>query len=58
VRIEASLRGLEADARYEVRSFDDGPTTVHDGSDLLTRGIAVEIPEKPGSRLFVYRRLH
>ncbi len=58
VRIEAPLRGLKADARYEVRSFDDGATTVHDGRDLLTKGIAVEIPEKPGSRLFVYRRLH
>jgi alpha-galactosidase len=55
-RLEAPLRGLEADARYELRWLSDGPRQEASGRDLLERGLAVEIA-RPGSALLVYRRL-
>jgi len=54
---EAQLRGLEPDAEYELRSWDDGRTWRSRGEALMTAGFSVTVNEKPGSALFVYRRV-
>jgi alpha-galactosidase len=54
--LEAPLYGLEPDARYEWRDMDGGETRQVSGHELLERGITVEIADRPGSALFVYKR--
>jgi len=56
-RMDAVLRGLDPDARYEVRSLDDGSVTKVSGRELMEKGVAIEIVEKPASALLVYRRV-
>lgn len=58
------LRGLDPAAMYEVINFDvEGTTKVSGGStplttgkDLMEKGLTVEIAEKPGAAVIVYRR--
>ena len=51
------LRGLDPAADYEVTSFDaEGSTTVS-GKELMEKGLAVEIKDKPGAAVTVYRCL-
>lgn len=56
-RLEAPLRGLEPGARYEWRSLDGGAVSERSGRELVEQGICVEIAEKPGSALFIYKRV-
>jgi alpha-galactosidase len=56
-RMDAMLRGLEPDVRYEVRSMDGAQATRRTGRQLMETGIPIEIVEKPGSALFIYKRL-
>jgi hypothetical protein len=63
-RLEARLAGLDPDGRYEWRSLDGdathrGPSAlIHlTGRELMEQGISIEIAEKPGSALFVYKRV-
>ncbi|HEY3265660.1 MAG TPA: alpha-galactosidase [Armatimonadota bacterium] len=55
---ELRLRGLEPGARYEVRSVDPAaaPTEVR-GADLMEKGLAVAIGERPGCAVIVYRKV-
>ena len=55
-RMEARLRGIDAEAEYEVYSFDDDATTTCTGSELTGAGLAIEIDDPPGSRMYRYRR--
>lgn len=58
------LRGLDPAATYEVTNLDeDGSTKVSGGStplstgkDLMEKGLTVEIKDKPGAAVIVYRR--
>ena len=56
-RLESPLRGLDPDARYEWRSLDSGTAIQVTAQDLMEKGARVEITDKPGSALLVYRRL-
>ena len=56
-RLETPLHGLEPDARYEWHSMDSGAVTRVSGRELLETGVSIEIESKPGSALYVYRRL-
>ena len=55
--MQAALRGLDAESQYEVRSLDGGGATAWLGRDLTDGGMGFEIAERPGSALFVYRRV-
>lgn len=54
-RMESSLHGLDPEARYEWRSLDSGAVAQISGRDLLEKGVSIEIGEKPGSALFIYK---
>jgi len=56
-RLEIRLGGIDAKATYEVRSFDDGGTARVAGADLAGGKFGIEITERPGSRLYTYRRI-
>lgn len=51
------LRGLDPAAAYEVTNFDVTGTTVASGKDLMEQGLPVEIKDKPGAAVMVYRRV-
>lgn len=55
--LESPLQGLEAGATYEWRSLDSGAVTRVSGRDLLEKGVSIEIGDRPGSALFVYKSL-
>ena len=49
------LKGLDPEGQYEVTNFDaQGPVKIS-GEDLLNRGLTVEINEKPGAAVIMYR---
>ena len=51
------LRSLDPAAMYEVANFDvAGPTRVS-GKDLMEKGLTIEIKDKPGAAVVVYRML-
>jgi alpha-galactosidase len=56
-RLEARLAGLDPDGRYEWRSLDSGATIQLTGRALMEQGVSIEIAEKPGTALFVYKRV-
>lgn len=56
-RMEVSLQGLDPEARYEVRDEDTGAVEERTGSQLAQAGLVAEIPDRPGSRLWWYKRL-
>jgi alpha-galactosidase len=51
------LRGLDPAAQYEMANFDVAGATVVSGRDLMDKGLTVEIKEKPGAAVIVYRRI-
>jgi alpha-galactosidase len=53
--ITIRLHNLEAEAQYAV-AFDDYGITLRKGGRELTEGLAIKIPEAPGSLLIKYRR--
>jgi alpha-galactosidase len=55
--MEMCLKGLDADVTYTLYSFDDDSTEIHSGSDLMSGKLLVEIGDKPGSRLYSYKRV-
>jgi alpha-galactosidase len=57
VRFQACLRGLDEEAEYEVRCVDTGKSTRARGREWAEKGLVVEVPERPGSRLFTYRHV-
>ena len=50
------LRGLEPDARYTITTFDAPATTELTGCELLDSGLPVNIAEKPGAAVIVYKK--
>jgi alpha-galactosidase len=51
------LKGLDPDASYEVTNLDGGTPIRTSGKDLMTDGVSVELTEKPGSALLVYKKI-
>ncbi len=56
-RWEAAARALDADADYELTSWDGQAGRLLSGKALMDGGLVVTVDEKPGSALFTYRRL-
>ncbi len=56
-RLESPLRGLDPSARYELQNADTGEVAVASGSELLEKGVCIDIAERPGSALVLYRRV-
>ena len=56
-RMEVRLQGLDPEATYEVKDADTGAASRRAGSELREKGLLAEIEEKPGSRLWWYRKL-
>lgn len=54
---EFRLRGLDPAATYEVTDLDSNRTQRAPGRDLLERGLAVELPDRPAAALLTYRRI-
>ncbi|MCE5322693.1 alpha-galactosidase [bacterium] len=52
----APLHGLDADAIYELHPADGTGTIQAKGSELAQDGLTIEISEKPGSALYIYRK--
>ena len=52
---EMCLKNLLPDGVYEIRDFDSGETSTAKGSELMGKGIRVEMPQPRSSRLFSYR---
>jgi alpha-galactosidase len=50
------LHGLDPEAVYEVRDLDREAVTAVPGRELMTRGLRIQVTEKPGAVVFVYRR--
>lgn len=50
------LRGLDVDAEYHLTDLDAGRSWTMSGRELVERGVAVEIGQRPGSAVIVYRR--
>lgn len=50
------LHDLEPAAQYELTDFDVEGTTRISGKDLMEKGLRVEIKDKPGAAIIVYRR--
>jgi alpha-galactosidase len=51
------LRGLDPAAQYEMANFDVESATIMSGKDLMDKGLTVEIKDKPGAAVIVYRRM-
>jgi hypothetical protein len=51
-----ALHALNPSAAYAITRLDDGAVTRRPGSELTSKGLAVTLPERPGSTLLVYRR--
>jgi alpha-galactosidase len=49
------LRGLDADAKYDLDDFDRGTTTLS-GRELLDKGLEVRLDRRPDSAVISYRR--
>jgi alpha-galactosidase len=54
-RIILPLNGLDPKTRYEVTDFDLAVRTFTSGSELMSKGLTVEIKNKPGAAVFTYR---
>ena len=50
------LRGLDPKAMYDVTNFDVAGSTKVSGKDLMEKGLTVEIADKPGAAVIVYKR--
>jgi alpha-galactosidase len=49
------LSGLNAKARYEVLNFDVAGAGFTSGSELMKKGLTVEVKDKPGAAIVLYR---
>ncbi|MGA7289876.1 MAG: alpha-galactosidase [Terriglobales bacterium] len=52
------LRGLDAAAMYEVTDLDSKTPTTVSGSELMRRGLHVELAEKRTAAIIIYKRVH
>ncbi len=51
------LRGLDPKAKYEVESLDGLPAQTLSGKELMEKGLTAEIKDKPGSAIYLYRKM-
>ncbi|MDE0298953.1 MAG: alpha-galactosidase [Candidatus Poribacteria bacterium] len=51
------LRGLEPDARYELKDFDVPVITAFTGCDLIKEGVTINIPDQPGAAVVRYTKI-
>ena len=51
------IGGLEPDAQYELRDFDNAETTTTAGRDLMDKGLTINIPEQPGAAVVRYTKV-
>jgi hypothetical protein len=51
------LRGIDPVATYEVTNFDLEGSTEVSGKELMEQGLKIEIKDKPGAAVIVYRRV-
>ncbi len=56
VRADFRLRGLDPVATYEVTNLDAEGSPQMRGADLMEKGLAVELKDKPGSAVIVYKK--
>ena len=54
--LRLKLHGLDAAARYEVRSLDAATASVISGKSLLDEGLKVELECKPAAAVIRYQR--
>jgi alpha-galactosidase len=54
--LTVKLHGLEPDARYVVTDRNTGKTNEMPGAEMMAQGLALDLPEAPGSALITYRR--
>jgi alpha-galactosidase len=52
------LRGLDPTATYEVDDLDGSASNTSSGRDLMQKGLHVELAEKPGAAIIIYKRVH
>jgi alpha-galactosidase len=50
------LCGLDPAAQYEVANLDAQGSTIISGQDLMEKGLKVEIKDRPGAAVILYRR--
>lgn len=51
------LKGLDANAQYEIVNFDTQTPVVFTGKELIEKGLKVEISDKPGSAIIRYAKV-
>jgi alpha-galactosidase len=51
------LRGLDKNARYDVRSVDSEEKKTYSGAELLDTGLPVEIGTRPGAVILTYEKI-
>jgi len=51
------LRGLEADARYQIADVDCEGTTEVSGRELMEMGLLVRMTDQPDSAIIIYKRM-
>ncbi len=49
------LRGLDSKAGYEVMNFDLASVEMFSGDELMKKGLTLEIKDKPGAAIVMYR---
>ena len=50
------LRGLDPDADYTISDLDASGSLKRSGRELMTRGLRVQISDRPGSAVIAYKR--
>ena len=51
------LRGLLAEAEYELTNFDEPEKTIVTGKKLMETGVNISIMDKPGAAVIIYKRI-
>ncbi len=51
-----ALRGLDPEARYEVTNLDVSGSSEATGRELMEKGLAVTLTDRPGSAIITYKR--
>ena len=52
-----TLQGLDPAARYQITNLETGQTMKSAGSDLMSKGLRVDIDDKPGSVIIKYEKV-
>ncbi len=55
-QIRPRLAGLDPDAQYELTNLDTGKVTEMTGRQLWDTGVAINIPDQPGSAVVTYKK--